>query len=985
MDLTLFTNKIINEYNNNLIEGIDDAKLKDFITSYQELPDDFSIKNYLKSTLQSYAGHEDIVSNGFSLNEFLNFIKYALEKDQSYEKEIKDLILSIKFILKNKDFYTKSKKFGETSISLTNLKHDAQNAEMGGYENFKDFFNKEAEETDNKKKLFSETNNSAKINRENTKIHSIELMLNTLTDINLNDDLKTTISKKTPDEIIDLAKKYEPSKAENNAVEKAFEKTQAETQINKNDEAAETAKNALSGKPLSQKEQETVNNNTLGGGYNTGAHKSNIFGVAVPTLSSITGNEDSYLENLNQFIENFEEAFNKKIKDYSKPLIGNINTIRRDKKQNENKKNPEINFKAEEPEVNESVRIFKKVINERLIDEGFVNGLKKLKKGAGDFFSEFGAIGGNLNSIGRLYERKKKELTDNKDKLLDKLKSEIQNLGKKYHTSLKGNKRLRIAYDMRDCYLNFVSSVEKEYREFTKYMDPYISDMKRRGSKAKNKISQRESENKGLSGQLKAEDLKRAENYLLNIKGENITEKLTMVALYSTVSKYAGSGAKVSDLNKIFYKGGAIKFVDPTGAENIEIDKNKFKGFGFENAAGYDLSNCKPENITNIPVTLLRNEYDADTVKFICSNPEIFNKIFDNENFKKAYKEFMSGYDIKPQPRNDISIPGQGQGQGQGLAGSVLVSANYLDGQLSNIENPSFKDLGMISKIVSLDGFKTVLINIKDEKYSGLYFLPENKWKDISSKELNQEIKGKEADSKVSGDAKAKYDAIEPGLGDKYLNLFPSDRKKIDKKYNENPNNKEEIKNTVNRCLQSKDRVVEVRKKLNLNSAKELELKLKDMGKSANRETAESAKKVLDFFACKTNESAETIVNLLSNYFKNSTTNNSAGNAAVNTEENDTSVEDILDILKSIISKGNNAQATKQPVQSQQSQNATQQSNTNNQPTQQPNTQTNQSVNSTVTTSAADATYGNGYAKGRKIREIIYKKGDYTVKTREEL
>lgn len=671
----------------------------------------------------------------------------------------------------------------------------------------------------------------------------------------------------------------------------------------------------------------------MGRDYSESSSKSGIFGVAAPSLVAGIGSEEEPEKGVNDFFGKFDEAFTKKIEEYTGKIKSNLDIINKNKK--DRKSEGKINFN------NEAINVFNKVIEENFKDKiaGFKNNIKK-------DWNELGAVfkpgDSRADNVANLINNREKELTDFYGKTKRKLENDVNDLTSKYYSEPHAAKRISIAHKVHTKYLNFIRDIEEKFEEFRKTAEIYIDDTNRLVKKANIQTDKRNAKNNliGLPGKYKREDFESAKKLLTeNLNGRSTESKLAIVLLYNIVNNLSGE-IKSKDLLNLINKGSNnFKVYSPENIKEQNLDANKY---GFDKL--YDLTTL---NSYTVPRSLLNNILGNEKVNFVFENPEIFKFIKDNENFKNAYNEFIEGI--------NENIPFTPEAKNKGESGKTQLNKNNL----------AQTNIGYITKAESA------------KKLSDLNFLTAEakSYKDLGK--LAQLCKQNRV--VVSGDSgiytvkKSAFEASKDAI-DNPNKPVPTEQEK-----NDNQNSQAENNNTVKQTsqlnpLDAKPQLDELTQEV-----KKLNTTIKDLSNEEKRNIMSYRDKIQNALNKRNESDFNEGIDGLWNYINNIKKKHNTVLESAEENNSQNAFDKILNILKKLKLKKINITQNNNGIQQ-------------NQPTQQPNNQqpTQQAVpqqaNSTVTTAAADSTYGNGYNyKPKRIREIIYKKGDYTVKTKEEI
>lgn len=991
MDLSLFINKIINEADgdkpSNSQSNDDNKKNKN--ESKQAIVNELDVENFIDSYIslkkigkvstnaniriafQKYCRNNGIKADGkLNLQEFLTFLKEAGEKTE--QAEILGCYILFYANANNSKFFNKDFSVSVGKVAESALK-TLKNSDQDDEKKYKDFINNDTE-------LFNDEKTGP--NPENKYLKFVKSYLSS---INLNLDLNSFKKysennenniKSQIDELAKDAEEFTPVSKLKDAAKNSFEDAWQESELNKSNEEAEKAlkgteraekeiKSQQAGNPPSTDPETIKAMDDVMGRTSTGSTlRSKVFNVAVPTLSAASGEAENDTT-LADFEDQFEDSFNKKLKAYEKPFTTSLthadfNTNRAKIRKSESKK---VKFESQE--------FFNKVILE--------NGLK-------DVFNEIGAVAGGRKNIYQMFQTEKKNLIKKKDDALKELEDKVEKLREKYHTSLKGQKRYNLSFKIKRCYTDFLRKMEIAYSAFTELMDPYLKTLRNQEVKSAKKLDKIESKDRGLRGQFKEDELNRAKEKLNTLRGENVYEKLAMVSLYKIVSiynpiehsefdkqgktvnytNYESESAKKLMAMLSSGKNMGLNFCIPENVKTYPINKNvtKYGENDFTDATVYDFSNC----ITEIPLRFLNKVFDQKTIKFIFSNPKIFNEIRKNESFKNAYDEFMKGYSDRLEAPKDKTAPNSSVKNGEGPAASLTISTKgEFDGK-PNIEDPSYTELGFLSKITA--AYK-IVISLKSGK-SLCY--TDKQWEEFQKKVANPQ---QTVDQKVDENSENK-----------------SDNKQTENKSNEQKiedDNPSQVETEALRkaCVNIYDEIAKQFSDTE-NNYKKLNLKGEDTS-NINLQYTKIKKDLNDFNHKKDGyskldydalndlfHSLETLSRNITDFVNTveslpqAKANNSKGLFFQAKNKLSNITNKIKEYLKDI-QEAKRAGVKYGPRKAEQIAVKDHANNYSNE-------------NATVTTAAADSTYGNGYNyKPKRIREIIYKKGDYTVKTKEEI
>lgn len=996
MDLSLFTNRIINEaiIKTPIPDAVEFLKR---ISGYgfSSLSGTFDVINISRENIDK---NGDKKLSKDEVKEIIHLLKRKGIDNRSIETAVYTLLLGIQY----SDFITKGKKIrDDLQIYNTIVKKSAEvkNNPQSPLKEYVDavqealkngiLINKSKDGTNN---IQFNAENNKKVQNFNNNLPEVcggwdikdlaEVDENIIGRINIKDLMDSVkLSPKEEEEAEKAAgTKETTSEAHQNVkmaktaydiIKNNFKNSNSDD--NSSDDGNDTP-NSSNGNPdisngsSNDKFRQKVENRMLGKEYSEGSYKSRIFGVAIPSLSAASGNREDPGIGFDNFNRKFKDAFVEKVNAVLKQLTDNLDIV--DKNESE---------KANEGKINLGEEIFDKVITERFSDV-----FKRIGRGWSHEKESWGALIGNSKSTRNYITRNATELkkkivgVDEKGEVvsnseLDKLGDEVEELVNKYHNTDGATKRISIMFELRKKYIDFIRKAEESFTEFKKLADLYIESSSKQAEKAGKKIKERNYKNNpiGEKGQDKAADLEAAKQRLIeNLDGKKTMNKVAAILLYGVVAN--GGETNVNELMKALDRGTpglkvcVPKITDPEDVSNI-------------NGCSKVVHASKVKEYTSPILALSELIGSNDKTRFIFNNPEIFKFIRSNESFSEFYEKFKAGMEkAKVQTATSSVITEAGQSNDNSLpAGTTSNTPNPQASTDKNkpsfeqslktttayiikdfkapedAENLSLEELGLYSKLLTSKLGPNIAIGFGDNITAAI---SEDDWKKLNNPQVVAAAK-----------EEANIAAKNPGIFDKTKEILSNAGTGILNKIEEAKKSKnlaalvKIIKDEIETLKYTPGTIKNGLNKLGEKASSGLNNLSKKAKQLDNNLSDFSNKKVnSDLLSGKEQNIAKAE--------KNGRVDYSNWHSAVETEDNNQKVQQLEALLKEI-------ETTKK-------QQSTQQTNTQ---AQQPNTQPNQPVNSTVTTSAADATYGNGYAKGRKIREIIYKKGDYTVKTREEL
>lgn len=968
MDLNIFMNKIINEKEEEKEDFNNKINLKekaDFLIDLMNL-------NIQSSEISGYFADNDNIkeiatkngdSNSLDTEEFKLFIKELIEAKRIGEElprnsiDIKPLNeTECKNIIKFVDFYSRNYKFfGTTTNSLSSVTRLFKDLETDAAKSFQEIYNNALQA-----KIINDTGT---LNKNNDKVKALNNFKKNLDKMKLNlKKIKIGNNNSFDDnanKFFEDVKKMKLPVKEAKKIEKEAKEAVGNGLFNsKNDEPNKPVSNSSSNSKITDTAEEKEKKE---GKKDPTIDITSQRPERLPTLAQMTGIGDNpteatnnALETLKNWIENYEN-FVKKIKETYSGQIAINKKIRDENKE----KRKEANLKLKNREVNmdEEVHLKKTIV------EGFLSGL--------------GAAFGNISSMKKYAEDFDKRLDSSFKNQENILNDKVSKLIEKYYETLNAKKKYSIGMQIRKCYSDFLSVMGDELLNYEKALGQYVD---RSGEKANKSIKKfekvdRKENPKGFIADLDNETINNVAQSFINEMKETPAGKIALLALYQRLNKLSGS-VKSSDLEAVLTRPitNELKFpVEIKENENGNKTINKITNSYFDKYYSFDYPKGTYNTIKSVIDTVIKDKEIIAEFKKSLKVLSSVKKLLAKENLDEKIKEFNSGYNLatvkaETNASTDRSIPAE-----ENLT-NMFKNENkipYSHDQIVNYKD--FDDYKLLGFISNLNG-KIIIYNLEGtdaDKNKGFII---GKEKFFNAQKAFEQIKFGEEEDKKNGISPTAAENKTPAVNNTniseankqiYSNCLEEFKKLSDYFFSQLNNykgaDKTKLKDINNDFARIRDGEFNELEKVKNNPTEKDFVKFQAM--------IDSFRKLL--YNAKQNNLVESKINkeiIVEMFLFEGVYNNSI-----------TKLNSIRKKITDVI------ETLKKPVQAAQSQ----QSATNFQSSQPVNSQqqnTSQQPAATVTTAAADSTYGNGYNyKPKKIKEVVYRKGNYTVKTKEEI